>query len=534
MKKCLFMIIAVIVIGGLIFTGCSTSTTSTSAAKPANTSAASPATTPAAVTPLYGGVVKIISNPGITSMGFPGKTTFSGEQLLECPAIQFLITRDPKTMAYAGELAESFGYNSDYTAFNIKVRKGVKFHDGTELNAEAVKYNLELVKNGYRAADLKCVTSIDVLDPYTLRLNVTGYVNGFENTLSSMSGGIMSPTYMKSLGPKDEVKPVGTGPYKFVSYQPDVSLKFERFNDYWGGKPYLDGLEWVFVADPVTALASFKAGEADILRQTDVVGATDLGKDGKYSLLKYPQQLWGIAGDGGHADSVYSNLKIRQAVSYAIDTGAITQAIGKGYYATTNQWDKKEGMYYNSNVVGYPYNPQKAKDLLTEAGYPNGFQTKITLPSTVPTPDMMQMVQSYLNAVNIKTTLDVVDPSKYNQASTSGWNNQLMFFWTGAGNGVVDPFKSRMTSVASGYDPKSLCIPADYNAKYQQASTEPDFNKRVAYYQEFLKMATDQYCVATPIMINYYFKAVTSKVHGCDMFDYGINEWRPDKMWLSK
>ncbi len=536
MKKWGLILLAISLVSILFLSACAQTeqTTTPGATTTAKTTTSAPATTATATTPQYGGYLKILSTPGITSLGYPGKITFGGEQALERPAIQYLLSRDPKTMQYVGELAETFEFSADYLTFTMTLRKGVKFHDGTDFNADAVKYNLELVKKGVRSSDLLYCTSIDVLDPYKIQLKFSKFDVGFIDVMCSMSGGMVSPTYLKTVTNDADFKPVGTGPYKFVSYQRDVSLKFERFDDYWGGKPYLDGLEFVFVADPVTQLASFKAGEADVIRQIDIVGALDLEKSGKYTLLKYPQQIWGIAGDGGHTDSIFSDIRIRKAVSHAIDAEAITKAIGKGYFTSTNQWDRKDGLYYDQNIAGYPYNPQKAKELLAEAGYPNGLQTKISLPSAVPTPDMMQMVQNYLNEVGIKATLDTMDPSKYNQFVKDGWTNQLVFFWIAGANGIADGFKSKMTSKATGFSTKSLLIPEDYNAKYLEAGSEPDAAKRKALFQEFLKMATDKYCIATPILVNYYFKATTSKVHDCDMYDYGMNEWRPEKMWLSK
>jgi peptide/nickel transport system substrate-binding protein len=546
-KKLLFFALSIVIISAFVLSGCTKSSTTTTTAKPSTTTtaaissttttAAKPSTTTTAATtdtPQYGGVLKIISNPGVTSLGYPGKATFPGEQVLEKPCIEFLLNRDPKTQQNVPELAISFGYNANFTAFTLTLRQGVKFHDGTDFNAEAVKYNLELVRKGARAADLKSVTSIDVVDNYTVRLNTTGYDNAFPDSFCGNDGGIVSPTYLKSLGPNDQFHPVGTGPYKFASYTPDVSLKFERFDGYWGGKPYLDGIEIIFVADPVTQLASFKAGEADVVKQMDITGALDIQAAGKFDIIKYPQQIWGIAGDGGHATSTFADIKVRQAVSYALDTDAIAKAVGRGFYATTNQWDKKDGLFYNPNVVGYPYNPQKAKDLLTQAGYPNGFQTKITLSSAVPTPDMMTMVQNYLSAVGIKATLDVVDPTKYNDVAKKGWDNQLLFYWIAAGNGVYDAFKSKMTSLSSVFDPKSFLLPTDFNTLYLTISNEPDPAKRVAIFQQLLKMATDQYCIATPILVNYYFKGAAKKVHNCDIMDYAINEWHPEKAWLSK
>lgn len=471
-------------------------------------------------------------------MGYPGQAFFPGDQGLGRPAVQFLLNRDPETLLYVGELATSFEWNSDYTSITLPLRKGVKFHDGTDFNAEVAVYNLNLHKNGVRN-DLKAVTSIDIIDDYTIRLNLSEYDAKLLNGLSSLSGTIVSPTSLEELGEDAKFHPVGTGPYKFVSYQTDVSLKYERFDDYWGGKPYLDGLEFVFIKDPVTQLSSFRAGEAQVLRSIDIIGAVDLQAEGdKYVIIGFPGSAEGIAGDGGHPDSVFYDIKVRRAIAHAINNEQIAKTLGKGFYKATNQWANPEtgGLPYNPDIVGYEYDPDKAIQLLTEAGYPNGFETTIVLENRGDQVEMMTMVQADLAKVGITAKLDVADMARFNEVANNGWNNLLLHYWMSAGPGIdaATSTSTKMCSTASHYDPEALGIPADFDAKYWVAAAEHDPDKARGLFQEIGKMAVDDYCLAIPIYVGYGFRATTTEVHNYDWGAYGINEWRPERAWLSQ
>lgn len=499
-------------------------------------STTAPATAP---TPQYGGVLKIISAPGIQNMGYPGKAFFAGDQGLGRPSVQFILSRDPKTLVYIGELVTSYNFSSDYKSVTLMLKKGVKFQDGTDFNADAAISNLNLHWKGIRS-DFKSVTSIDKLDDYTVRLNLSGYDAKLLNGLASLSGTMVSPTSLQKLGDAAKFNPVGTGPYKFVSYQTDVSLKYESFDGFSGGKPYLDGIEFNFIKDPVTQLSSFKAGEAQVMRSVDIIGAVDLqaaGKD-KYNIIGSPGSVFGIASDGGHPDSVFADIKVRRAIAYAIDKEAIAKALGKGFYKATNQWSNPEtgGLTYNPNIVGYAYDPAKAKQLLSEAGYPNGFETKIVLQNNTTQIDMMTMVQGHLAKVGIAAKLDVADTARFNEIANKGWSNALIYYWMSAAPGIdaATSVSTKMCSKATHYDPKSVLIPADFDAKYWVAAAEPDPAKARVLFQEIAKMAIDDYCIATPFYVGYNFVATTPKVHNYDWGTYGVNEWRPENAWLSK
>jgi ABC-type transport system substrate-binding protein len=191
---------------------------------------------------------------------------------------------------------------------------------------------------------------------------------------------------------------------------------------------------------------------------------------------------------------------------------------------------------YNPAVVGYPYNPQKASQLLSDAGYPKGFQTSILYPSDYPTPDTWVAAQSYLGNVGISAKLDAADPSRFFQVTASGWHNELAYFGcpVGIGRDPANYLTLRLSSTSPSYDPKSVYIPDDYTTLLNQAATERDPDQRQLKFQQLQKMIIDQYCMVTPF---YLFVAVLGKnstVHDLDLGVYAKNEWLPENAWLSK
>ena len=149
--------------------------------------------------------------------------------------------------------------------------------------------------------------------------------------------------------------------------------------------------------------------------------------------------MYGIAGDSAHPDSPFANIKVRQAISYALDNAAIAKAVGFGLYEAANQISAPSSPFYDPSVIGYPYNPTKAKQLLSDAGYPNGFDTTITFNSTdADQVAMFALIQGYLSDVGIKVKLDAADQARFAQVTVRGWKNQLVWFGSGIAKGL-DP-----------------------------------------------------------------------------------------------
>jgi peptide/nickel transport system substrate-binding protein len=541
MKRYLFFSIAVILIVGFIFTGCSTSTTSTTTPKAATTpaSTAKPAdATPTASTPQSGGALKILTNPGVTNLGSPGEPSGNNDGPYGKPALEGLLNFDPVNIGKVVPfLATSWEWSSDYKYLTITLRKGVKFHDGTNLDAAAAKFSLDLVLNGSKSA-LTSVSSIEVVDEYTIRLNLKAYDSGLLNALAYTDTPMISPTAFKSLG-KDGLKfrPVGTGPFKFVNYTRDVSLKYEKFTDYWQkGKPYLDSLEFIFVADNTVMLASFKAGDAQIMRSVPLADAAALKATGKYALNPLEMTQVSLIGDSIHPDSVYNNLKVRQAIEYSIDTITTAKSIGQGFFLPSNQLISQSNSDFNKNIVGYPYNPVKAKQLLAEAGYTNGFDTQITYRQTSYETDLYTLIQGYLKAVGINVKLNITDAAGYNDLRLNGWSKGMIpFSFPTAVSGFETSywFKDRLSSKAQYYKCSGI-IPADYDAKVLALASTTDPVKKQAAIDESGKMAIDTYCLVFPMYIESVVSAYSNSVKDCDFFKIYSMNYHAENIWLSK
>jgi peptide/nickel transport system substrate-binding protein len=529
MRKNIFIILAVILVIGLSITSCSTSTTSTTG--PQTTTTKAPAST--TQTPQTGGILKVIATPGILNMGVPGQPFAAGDMNPARCAVECLLDLDSSGNIIPW-LATAWQFSSDLKTFTLSLRKGVKFHDGTDFNAQSVKYCLDLARP--MRPDLKIVTSIDVIDDYTVKINLSAYQPNFLIGLTGNSGKIYSPVALQTKGEANKTLPVSTGPFKAVSYQRDVSLKFEKFKDYWQkGKPYLDGFEFDFIADAVTRLVSFKAGEAQILATLDTKDAADLQATGKYVINKTPQNVVGIAGDSAHSSSPTSNIKVRQAIAYAVDNNAIAKFMGYGIYQATNQYSAPGHYSYNPSVIGYPYNPQKAKELLAAAGYPQGFSIKFTCQQTAV--DVVTAEQGYLEAVGIKTTIDIADAGRWAQIESKGWSDSLIPYGISHSYGVDKGYsiEATMSNRSQFYPSSSIYIPADYDAKLVEANRETDQQKRAAMLQDLMKMITDQYCIGAPIYVNFGLAAVKSpEVHNLDMNILAAHIWHPADSWLSK
>jgi peptide/nickel transport system substrate-binding protein len=479
----------------------------------------------------------MIASSGVVNMGVPGIASSVGDFTSARPAVESLLNYDDQgTGKSVPWLATEWKISPDYSSVTFTLRKGVKFHDGTDFNAEAVKYNLDISRLGVRA-ELKPVSSIDVIDPYTIRLNLSTYEPAMITSLAGSAGIIVSPTALKTMGDACATHPVGTGPFKFVSYQRDVSLKFERFEGYWQeGKPYLDGIETVFIADSLTALASFKAGEAHSIGMSVAKDAYDIMKAGKYDIIPLPSNIPCLIGDSAHLSSPFADIRVRRAIAYAIDKEMISNALGWGFFPNTNQIAPPGVWYYNPAVVGYPFNPQKAKNLLSEAGYPNGFQTKIVFSSGAANTDLFTAVQSYLSLIGIKMTLDAADRARSLQIQTGGWNNHLLGYSMPCSLGM-EPGQAligNFSSIANRITPESFYNPPDYDAKLSLAIAERDPEKSKTMFQELNRLIIDEYCMAIPLFVNSQFVVNSFNVHDLDKGKYNASQWRPEKAWLSK
>jgi peptide/nickel transport system substrate-binding protein len=525
MKK-LSVVLAILMIAAILLTGCGKSDTTTSPAASSTPTATTPAaTTIPADTPQEGGILKIISvGGGLVNIGNPGYIANAGDGGYSAPALEGLLRLD-KDGIYQPWLATSWDIATDNIIFHI--RQGVKFHDGTPLNAAAVKYNLDLSRTG-EWGNLKDITSVVVMDEYTVKITFERFNWAFLDAMGmGIWGFIASPTALQNNTKEwTFTHPVGTGPFKFVSYEPDISLTFERYDDYWDGKPYLDGVEFVMQANSTTALLAFKAGEGNILGMingTDVPGLIAAGA----IIDASPGAVMCLFPDSANPNSPLSKLEVRQAISYAINTVELADAIGLGYYVPCNQPFYEGMMGYNYDVVGYPFNPTKARELLADAGYADGFTIKL-LTVSGGSMDLETSLQSYLRDVGITLEFNVVSGAQFSMMVTESWD--------GLGSGMspvgigMDPAQSMTLGVVSqGTTWVSTQNMPDVDALATEGAAELDPAARDAIYQELSKKIVDDYCMQIYLYSIQFLSVHSANLHnpigGMYVFDGYSKAW---------
>lgn len=376
--------------------------------------------------PKYGGTLKEISLAVPALVGWPAELVGASGETPQVVFDSFL--RGYADGSTAPWLAESYDLADDYTSITFKLREDVDFHDGSHLDAEIAKWNLE---NQMATGRQPYWESVEVLDEYTVRINF----NEWRNTMfDAFKDG--PATWMCSKAAYDEhgedwmwENPVGTGPFKFVSFARDESFVTVKNENWWNkdsGMPYLDEYEILYVAEPTTQLAAMQAGEADVIGLEPGKMTADLEALGM-EIEAAVVSIFGLVPDTANPDSVWANQKFREAVEYAIDREAIAESIGYGYLQAPNQLPPRDNPHYNPDYEGRSYDPDKARELLDEAGIAQGTKAKIIVSPLSPSKDAVLAVQAYLGAVGIDVELDFPQWSKYVTHLRGTWESAALF-----------------------------------------------------------------------------------------------------------
>lgn len=443
MKK-LSTILAFVLVCSLLVIGCKSSPTATTSptsqapaaptttakpASPAPTTAATaaPTTTAAAGQQKYGGTVRVVTAIDPGNWGWPpssaGTTPGVQNYCYECLAdMDFQGNITPK-------LATSWTIAPDNKSITFSLRQGVKFHDGTDFNAAAVKFNLDAQ---IAAKRLPNIQSVDVIDNYTVRVNLNQFTNTTWYSFYGITGYMVSPTAVNTNG-IDYIRThmVGTGPFIQSSYQKDVTFKAVKNQNYWQkGKPYLDSVQIVWTPDLSTQVALMKSGDGDVWDATagkDASVLENLGFVVRSSALGTAT----LEPDTMNADSVFASQTVRQAIEYAIDKEAIAKAFSYGYWTAAYELPLTTSPAYDTSIAVRKYDPAKAKQMLKDAGYPNGFSCTIISGTQPGVSDMCTAIQDQLSKVNIKATVETPQQAKYiDYRDVSGWKNALFAFNT--------------------------------------------------------------------------------------------------------
>ena len=280
----------------------------------------------------YGGIAKMNFRNSAGRFGNPLNIRHSDRLYAGWGGLEQLVVFSEKNIGQlVPQLASSWELAPDRSSYTFHLRKGIKFSDGTDFNAQAVKWNLEKVRLSKRPY-FKNVTSIDIIDDHTIRFNLSQWNAMFLYQLEEMVGFIISPTAFEKHGEKwADTHPVGTGPFKLKDFKRNIHFKTEKNDNYWEkGKPYLDGVEIYNIAEEVTAMAALLKGELHALKMMKAVTGNELKGKGVEFKVNVGGQM-GLYFNSTNPKSVWSDRRMREALEYAVNKEDIAKELGLGF-----------------------------------------------------------------------------------------------------------------------------------------------------------------------------------------------------------
>ncbi|OOY26527.1 peptide ABC transporter substrate-binding protein [Thioclava sp. L04-15] len=362
----------------------------------------------------------------------------------------------PGTTELRPGLAESYEISEDGTTFTFKLREGVKFHNGRAMTAEDVKYSLDRVTTpatqspgagffgsikGYDAMADGSATSLEgvtVVDPYTVKIELSRPDATFLHVMALNFASVVPKEAVDEFGADFGKHPVGTGAFKLADWTIGQKLVFEKNADYWRpGVPYLDSITFEVGQEPIVALLRLQKGEVDVpgdgippAKFNEVMGNPDEAK-----------QV--VVGGQLHTGYItlnvemapFDKVEVRQAINMAINKDRIVQMInGRATPATQPLPPSMPG--YTKDYAGYPFDPAKAKEMLAEAGLPDGFETELYVMNTDPNPRIAQAIQQDLAAIGVKA--DIKALAQANVIEAGGTPKTAPMIWSGGMAWIAD------------------------------------------------------------------------------------------------
>ncbi|HET7581113.1 MAG TPA: glutathione ABC transporter substrate-binding protein [Bacillales bacterium] len=433
-KKLLFFLTSVVILS-LLFAGCSGSQSSSG-----NTSSSNTSNTSSNSSGKKDNTLTVAVDENFISMD-PHDTndtlSFSAQKTMYQGLFGF-----NKSMEVVPILAKDYKVSKDGTVYTINLKKEIQFQDGAPFNAKAVKVNIDRLANPEnhlkRHSLYAMVKATKVVDDDTVKIILKQPFGAFINNLAHPAGMMISPKALKKWGKKVSKHPVGTGPFKFKEWIPGDHLTVVKNKNYWEkGYPKIDQITFKPVPENGSRTAMLKTGEADFIYPVPPEQAKQIdGKNGitvqaKPSIIVQYLSM-------NTMKKPFNDPKVRKAINYAINKKAYIKVVNNGFGKILDSVIAPKTQYYSKQQV-YKYNPQKAKQLLKEAGYPNGFSTSVWGENNSTTMKGMQFLQQQLSKVGIKVK---IVPMESGTMSSKIW-------------GVQSPQKAKVELYYGGWSPST-------------------------------------------------------------------------------
>src|ERR1700720_2393710 len=341
------------------------------------------------------------------------------------------------------QLALSHETSADGKEVTIKLRPGVKFHDGEPLNAEAAKFSLErhlTMPTSFRKPELAAVDHVDVVDPLTIKLVLKSPYSPLIAQLTDRAGMMVSPKAAREEGDKFGLHPVCAGPYKFVERVQQDRMVFEKFADYWNkDNVFIDRVVFLPIVDATVRLANLKSGGLDLIERLLATDIKDVRADNRLKLataleLGY-MGLTVNTGNDKNKGPLSQSEKVRQALDLSIDREALNQVVFNGEFTPGNQWVSPEHPYYQKAFPVQKRDLAKAKALLKESGAASPVSVDLMVPKGAENEAVAQVMQSMAAEAGFDLKIRLIEFATSFKQAQAGEFQAFLIGWSGR----IDP-----------------------------------------------------------------------------------------------
>ncbi len=460
---------------------------------------------PAAGEPTEGGSVVVGMTQDLVSLD-PHAVTDAGTRNVVFNLYEGLVKATPN-----GDLepavASDYTISDDAKVYTFTLRDGITFHDGSAVTVDDIKYSLErYAEEQSDSSAFSIVEEVAVVDEKTVEVRLK---EGNSEFLPELTCGIIPASNEDPAG-----NPIGTGPFKFVSYEPGQNIVMAKYDGYWGEKAYLDEVTFKFVADVETAFMELQAGTLDILNYLTADQVSVLGDE--FNIVNGSMNLVHALFLNNDYEPL-SNLKVRQALNYAVDCQSINDFLfGGASRLIGTHMSPSLASYYNEETEGlYEYNPEKAKELLAEAGYADGFELSIMVPSAYTQHvSTAEIIVENLKAVGIDAKLELVEWGTWLSECYQGRNYEATVVGVDGKLSPSDWFAKYVSTDAKNFmNYKS----EKFDALFAEALATVDAQKKAELYKE-AEMVLAEDAVNVFIEDPADFVAVNSKLAGYQFY----------------
>ena len=335
----------------------------------------------------------------------------------------------------APSLAESWSASPDGLVYEFVLRKGVKFHNGDPVTSEDVKFSFERYRGLFAKTLKERVAAVETPDPgrvrFVLKQPWPDFMT-FYGTRTTGAGWIVPKKYVEKVGDEGYKKqPIGAGPYRFVSFTPGVELTLEAFDQYWRKVPHVKRLVFRTISDAATRVAALKRGEVDVAYLISGELAADVQRTPGLSVKPvFPSNHWLIFADQFDPKSPWHDRRVRLAANLAMDRKTLNEAATLGLSKITGSFVPSSFDFYWP-ASPYPHDPARARRLVAEAGYPNGFEAG-DLSCDVPVCAWAEAILTDLRAVGIQLRLRQLERAPLFKGINEKKIRNLIYFFAGA------------------------------------------------------------------------------------------------------